>query len=43
MSDVRSLFVSTNVLIVNNAPEFDPAWAWKQAMEKYTAPPASEK
>ncbi|KAF5641649.1 (dimethylallyl)adenosine tRNA methylthiotransferase [Fusarium sp. NRRL 52700] len=26
----------------SKAPEYDPAWAWKQAMEKYTAPPPSE-
>ncbi|KAH6850583.1 hypothetical protein B0I37DRAFT_428811 [Chaetomium sp. MPI-CAGE-AT-0009] len=26
-----------------NAPEHDPAWAFKQAMDKYMAPPASER
>ena len=26
-----------------NAPEHDPAWAFKQAMDKYIAPPASER
>ncbi|KAK5991555.1 hypothetical protein PT974_09839 [Cladobotryum mycophilum] len=27
--------------IENNDAEYDPAWAWKQAMKKYTTPPAS--
>ncbi|QYT04744.1 hypothetical protein H0G86_011647 [Trichoderma simmonsii] len=29
--------------IEHKAPEYDPAWAWKKAMEKYTSPPASER
>ncbi|RYP76892.1 hypothetical protein DL771_001445 [Monosporascus sp. 5C6A] len=29
--------------ITFNAPEHDPAWAFKQAMEKYKAPPASKR
>ncbi|KAH6641219.1 hypothetical protein F5144DRAFT_125584 [Chaetomium tenue] len=29
--------------ITFNAPEHDPAWAFKQAMGKYMAPPASER